>query len=580
MASSYTAIGRLEKMAAGENDTTWGTKLNTVIDLIEDMIAGEAAISVTTANVTLSTANSSADEARCFAVKASGTLTGDRSVICPAATKFYLVYNGCSGAYDLTFKTSGGTGVVIPQGTRMLVWCDGTNVVKVAAANDNYLWCGTSSGTNTITIGGTPAATAYTTGMMIAFVAGGDNDDAVTANLDSLGAKAVEKRGAALIEGDIVTGDIVLAIYDGTAFQIVSQPGVPEVSDAKAFLNSLSKTNGNFAYFDPSATDEPQLTVVLSSSHGDDEGVWIPMSNCYWDEANSQWSRISETVTAFAMHVGPIAGEGGTLGFTIWRARPSSEAANPQSPTRLISPTFAEVGGWESLFGATEYATLWSGGTVIELDGSGSTHGYGRFIFVNTTGTTWRLGVMWNSFALQDDTDTTGDASMFKGIEFDTSSGAVYTVESYAPATSGAPVFVDFYKTRVDNFDMTKISSGMFVKGPTTTYSATLTGGAKSAVTHYLNGEPDFFKIVLVCQATDLGYSASDRVAMVGTNIQSDSGGTTITGTGITFVLGSTTYTPIMSIAFKLPNKSTAVMDEITASKWNLEITPFRLAAD
>jgi hypothetical protein len=59
---------------------------------------------------------------------------------------------------------------------------------------------------------------------MFYFVAAGTNTGAVTLNINSLGAKAVTRDGStALAAGDIVSGEVVVVVYDGTRFQVVSQ---------------------------------------------------------------------------------------------------------------------------------------------------------------------------------------------------------------------------------------------------------------------------------------------------------------------------------------------------------------------
>jgi hypothetical protein len=62
-----------------------------------------------------------------LATGAGGTaLTAAGEVICPAASKLYVVKNGTS--FAVTVKTSAGTGVAIPAGDTAFVFCDGTNV--------------------------------------------------------------------------------------------------------------------------------------------------------------------------------------------------------------------------------------------------------------------------------------------------------------------------------------------------------------------------------------------------------------------------------------------------------------------
>jgi len=81
---------------------------------------------------------------------------------------------------------------------------------------------------NAYAIAPTPAITAYTTGQMFSFKAANGNTTTSTLNVNSLGTKNiyVSKNGAlaALSNGDIVTGQIVVVQYDGTEFQMVTTP--------------------------------------------------------------------------------------------------------------------------------------------------------------------------------------------------------------------------------------------------------------------------------------------------------------------------------------------------------------------
>ena len=50
------------------------------------------------------------------------------------------------------------------------------------------------------------------------------NSGAVTLNVDGLGATALRYKDVALVSGDIATNDWVLAVYDGTRFQMLNPP--------------------------------------------------------------------------------------------------------------------------------------------------------------------------------------------------------------------------------------------------------------------------------------------------------------------------------------------------------------------
>lgn len=127
MPDSFTSdkVAALQ-MATGENENTWGSRLNDeALGPLANAISGRLAKSVAGASdVTLT-----ASEATNAIQEYTGALTGSINVIVPTATGFYLVYNNTSGAFSLTVKTSAGTGVTVSQGKKRLVYCDGTNVV-------------------------------------------------------------------------------------------------------------------------------------------------------------------------------------------------------------------------------------------------------------------------------------------------------------------------------------------------------------------------------------------------------------------------------------------------------------------
>ena len=131
MVSTASALLKLELQTTGENDSTWGDKLNALFQRVEDAIAGVTPVTVTTANVTLTDTDFVANEARRAIIAATGVKTGDRAIIVPARTKIYVVDNSTTGAFTLTVKTPTGAGPTIPQGGKAIVYCDGTDVIPI-----------------------------------------------------------------------------------------------------------------------------------------------------------------------------------------------------------------------------------------------------------------------------------------------------------------------------------------------------------------------------------------------------------------------------------------------------------------
>jgi hypothetical protein len=132
MPSTYTSSLRLTLQATGENSGSWGSIVNNgVTSLVDSSVAGTATVAHDdTANYTLSTANGATDEARQMFLNITGTLTAARNVVCPAASKLYFLRNNTTGGFAVTLKTSGGTGISVPNGKYAALYCDGTNVVN------------------------------------------------------------------------------------------------------------------------------------------------------------------------------------------------------------------------------------------------------------------------------------------------------------------------------------------------------------------------------------------------------------------------------------------------------------------
>ena len=125
MASTYSALLRLELVAKGEQPGTWDVPLNlSVGTLMEHAIAGYKAINITTAGtaITLSTANGAVDEARYAVLGFSGTQGSAVTCTIPNVSKTYWVVNGSN--QPITMKASG-AGAVVPAGSAALVICDG-----------------------------------------------------------------------------------------------------------------------------------------------------------------------------------------------------------------------------------------------------------------------------------------------------------------------------------------------------------------------------------------------------------------------------------------------------------------------
>lgn len=126
MADTTTANHGWVKPEETASDDTWGGKLNDDLDDIDVLVGGD----VTTKDVSASPTLTDAECLKQLQVW-NGTLAGNVTVTMPTNKRRYFVRNDTSGAYTVTAKCSGQTGVTITQGAAALIYSNGTDIVKL-----------------------------------------------------------------------------------------------------------------------------------------------------------------------------------------------------------------------------------------------------------------------------------------------------------------------------------------------------------------------------------------------------------------------------------------------------------------
>ena len=135
MPSTYNELG-IELMVTGENAGTWGDNTNTNLNIIQQAVAGYAAVAITdgsTKALAITDGATTTSDARNMVIKLTGTMTGNSIVTVPdSVEKIYLVHNTVDHASNtLTFKTASGTGVLLCEGNSYILYSDGTNIAKL-----------------------------------------------------------------------------------------------------------------------------------------------------------------------------------------------------------------------------------------------------------------------------------------------------------------------------------------------------------------------------------------------------------------------------------------------------------------
>jgi hypothetical protein len=95
----------------------------------------------------------SGSELNRIAYNFTGVLTGNRTVIVPQTVQQYWVANNTTGPYTLTVKTAVASGVTVNQGSRTILYSDGTNVVAADTGGLSVPISISDGGTGAVTAG-------------------------------------------------------------------------------------------------------------------------------------------------------------------------------------------------------------------------------------------------------------------------------------------------------------------------------------------------------------------------------------------------------------------------------------------
>ena len=151
MASNYTGLG-VQLMTTGEKAGTWGTLTNTNWNIIEQISGGYVEQSIASTPTTLSVSDGSTGATLAHRIiKLTGTIGEATVVTIPLDVQtFYIITNGSSGAYTVTFKYVTGSG----SSVQWSATDKGTKIIYAAAddgTNPNIVDAGFGAGDVTLT---------------------------------------------------------------------------------------------------------------------------------------------------------------------------------------------------------------------------------------------------------------------------------------------------------------------------------------------------------------------------------------------------------------------------------------------
>ena len=132
--TNFSPLLGLALPTTGDLQGTWGTTVNDAITgLIDSAVAGTTTLSAN-ADVTLTTTNGAANQARSAVIlwtASNGATT--RNITAPAQSKAYIVINAGTGS--IVIRGSGPTtGVTVSSGTKALVAWNGSDFINISSS--------------------------------------------------------------------------------------------------------------------------------------------------------------------------------------------------------------------------------------------------------------------------------------------------------------------------------------------------------------------------------------------------------------------------------------------------------------
>jgi hypothetical protein len=301
---SVTTVGQLPNGKSPSDAFLTQSEVDLLSNTVEGILAGLVSIDLTglASPVTLDTTLGSAPvaQARNMVVVFTGTLTGNVVVNFPNwAGKLWAVVNNTSGAFTLTCKVSGQTGVVITQGFDAILYGNGTDVARVTGdASATALIRGTigPNGTQQHTL---PAVASDTIVLLAA--AQTLSNKSLGTNLAAGGFK-VTGLAQATASGDAVHGGRQVASGTGLS------GGGDLTADRTLALSSSAQQ----------ALPNPNITVGAKS------GTTIPVSVQFRDFANNNLGQrmaarmwLSDAQNAAPTATAPDGGWSATAGYKV-----------------------------------------------------------------------------------------------------------------------------------------------------------------------------------------------------------------------------------------------------------------------
>lgn len=278
MSDTLTTNLLLTDQSSGGNNNTWGTILNQNFTTLDAKLGNPTSLSTTGGSTTLSQTQELVAELLII-----GSLASAATINFSGRGGFWIIYNNTSGAFSLTVKVTGQTGVVVPQGTSQIVFCNGTDLqfAVTSASASAEVAVASASTTDIGALGSSFVAISGTA--TIASLGSTGTNQAISCR--ATGAFKLTNSGSLICPGgnDItaVAGDTFLVVFDASHnVRIVSYQRTSSVPPVRAIGEVVDYTGPTvppfflFCYGQlVSRTTYALYFAVVGTTYGAGDGV-------------------------------------------------------------------------------------------------------------------------------------------------------------------------------------------------------------------------------------------------------------------------------------------------------------------
>ena len=362
MPSTYTSSLRLVLPATGELSNTWGTVFNAgATSLIDSSIAGTSSITMTAANYTLTSSNGASDEARAMFLVLGGTPGASYQVIVPAVSKLYFVTNNTGFAQ--TVKTSAGSGISVPNGARMTLRCDGTDVLEAL----NYFGSLTLGAALPVASGGTGAATFTANNVLLGngtsalqVVAPGTAGNILTSNGTTWQSTAPAASGVTTISfgstgltpstatsGAVSVAGTLAIANGGTGATTLAGANLPVTNVANTFTGTQTFT-GSASVLATALTNAAEVATISATAATGTINYDITTQSVlyYTSNASANWTTNFRASSGTSLNTAMSTGQSVTVAFLVTQGATAYYNSAVQVDGASVTPKYQGGTAW------------------------------------------------------------------------------------------------------------------------------------------------------------------------------------------------------------------------------------------